>query len=102
MIEEGWIKEVEGLLAAGFGAEAPGMSAVGYREIVAFLEGRTTLEESVERIRRSTRRYARRQLTWFRNQLPPETVKVDALASPEEQIRTVGEAWRRVHEAHIG
>ncbi len=65
MIEAGWVEEVEALRAAGYGTDAPGMSAVGYREIIAFLDDRMSLEEAVDQIRRGTRRYARRQLTWF-------------------------------------
>jgi tRNA dimethylallyltransferase len=100
MVAAGWVGEVEDLVAAGYGRDAPGMSAVGYREILAFLEGRSSLDEAAEAIRRNTRRYARRQLTWFRNQLPRDTVRVDALAPMERQIRTVVEAWngRRVAE----
>ncbi len=93
LIARGWVNEVEGLLAAGYGPDAPGMSAVGYREIVAHVEGRTALAEAADEICRNTRRYARRQLTWFRNQLPPGAVRVDALAPGEEQIETVVEAW---------
>ncbi len=102
MIEGGWVEEVKALMAAGYGAEAPGMSAVGYREIIAFLERRQSLEEAKERIGRGTRRYARRQLTWLRNQIPPDAVKVDALAPGDEQIRAVVEAWRRAQGAHSG
>jgi tRNA A37 N6-isopentenylltransferase MiaA len=102
MIEAGWVEEVEALRAAGYGTDAPGMSAVGYREIIAFLDDRMSLEEAVDQIRRGTRRYARRQLTWFRNQLPPGCVKVDALAPAEEQIHTVVQAWTGVHEVQSG
>ncbi|GIT50562.1 MAG: hypothetical protein Ct9H300mP15_07750 [Gemmatimonadota bacterium] len=46
------------------------MTATGYREIAHYLEGGQTLEEAMEEIRRNTRRYARRQLTWFRISFP--------------------------------
>jgi tRNA dimethylallyltransferase len=94
MIDAGLVAEVEGLLSKGLGPDAPGMTAVGYREIVKHLGGQCTLDQAVEEIRSSTRRYARRQLTWFRNQLPPHTVRVDALLPLGEQIRTVVEVWR--------
>ncbi|MBT8395940.1 MAG: tRNA (adenosine(37)-N6)-dimethylallyltransferase MiaA [Gemmatimonadetes bacterium] len=77
MIEEGLISEVEGLLAAGYGPEDPGMTGSGYREAVEFLEGRLTLDEATEEIRRSHRKYARRQVTWFRHQLPADIVVLD-------------------------
>lgn len=70
------------------------MTGTGYREVVAYLEGRAERDETVEAIAASTRRYARRQLTWFRNQLPPETRTVDATAPLEEQVSAVLDAWR--------
>lgn len=66
MIEEGLVEEVKCLLRAGFrdGITAP--QAIGYKEIVAALEGAITLPEAVEAIKLATRRYAKRQRTWFR------------------------------------
>ncbi len=93
MIELGLVEEVRALLDRGFGPDAPGMTATGYREIARHLAGECTLEEAVEDIRRSTRRYARRQLTWTRHQLPPETVRIDAAAPLERQVRLALKAW---------
>ena len=70
MVERGLLEEVRALLAAGYGCDAPGMTGTGYREAIRHLEGQITLEETMEEIRSNTRRYARRQVTWFRNQLP--------------------------------
>jgi tRNA dimethylallyltransferase len=94
MVREGLIREVRTLLAQGYRAEDPGMTGTGYREAAAHLAGRATLEETVLEIARSTRRYARRQLTWFRNQLPAGTRTVDATAPLEAQVEEVLEAWR--------
>jgi tRNA dimethylallyltransferase len=69
------------------------MSGTGYREIAAHLAGETTLEAAVEEIRANTRRYARRQLTWFRHQLPETAVRVNALEPVEAQRDQVLEAW---------
>ena len=66
MIESGLVDEVRGLLARGFSRSVPSMSAIGYREIAAHLEGEMTLEEAVRRIRQATRRFVRRQANWFR------------------------------------
>ncbi len=88
MIERGLVAEVQGLLGAGYTDEDPGMSGTGYREISAHLRGETTLEQAVEAIRRGTRRYARRQLTWFRNQLPDSVIRIDATEPMAHQIRT--------------
>ena len=65
-ITGGLVEEVRRLLDAGVPADAPAMSAIGYGEIVAHLEGRLTLAEAAERIRYHTHRYARHQLTWLR------------------------------------
>lgn len=70
MLAAGWLGEVRGLLEAGYRADDPGMRAIGYRELAAHLGGELTLAEARERIVRATRRYAKRQLTWFRGQTP--------------------------------
>jgi len=89
MVERGLVQEVRRLLDEGHDERAPGMTGTGYREIAAHLRGETSLDEAIEDIRRSTRRYARRQLTWFRNQLPESTVLVDATSPLEEQVDAV-------------
>lgn len=66
MVEAGLVDEVRGLLASGFREGVTAPQAIGYKEIVAALEGRCTLEEAVEDIKQATRRYAKRQRTWFR------------------------------------
>lgn len=68
MLSGGWLEEVRGLLAAGYASDAPGLRAIGYRELVAHLQGHTTLAAAREQIIRATRKYAKRQLTWFRGQ----------------------------------
>ena len=65
MVESGLIAEVEGLLHRGYKPELKPMQAIGYRQIVGYLEGRWDLNEAVRLIQRDTRRYAKRQLTWF-------------------------------------
>lgn len=94
MAERGMIEEVRVLAARGYGADTPGMSGTGYREILGYLEGRRSLEDSLAATRRATRGYARRQLTWFRNQLPPDAVRIDGLKPFEAQCAEVLEAWR--------
>lgn len=66
MVEAGLVDEVRGLLAHGFREGVTAPQAIGYKEIVEALEGRCTLDEAVEDIKRATRRYAKRQRTWFR------------------------------------
>ncbi|KQW79683.1 tRNA (adenosine(37)-N6)-dimethylallyltransferase MiaA [Brevundimonas sp. Root1279] len=70
MVEHGAVEEVRALLARGLDPSLPAMKAVGVREFGAHLAGETTLAEAVEATRQATRNYAKRQLTWFRNQTP--------------------------------
>jgi tRNA dimethylallyltransferase len=93
MVGRGLVDEVKALLAAGHTADSPGMSGTGYREIARYLAGDVELDEAVDEIRHNTRRYARRQLTWFRNQLPDDAVRVDATEPLTDQLQQVLEAW---------
>jgi tRNA dimethylallyltransferase len=94
MVRAGLGEEVARLLAAGFGADAPGMDATGYAEMVPHLEGAYDLDEAVERIRAATRRYARRQRTWLRRQLPPDAVRLDATRPLTQLVDTVARDWK--------
>jgi tRNA dimethylallyltransferase len=67
MIAAGLVNETRSLLAAGYSSELNALNTVGYKEIIGYLEGRTDLEKAVELIKRNTRRYAKRQMTWFRS-----------------------------------
>jgi tRNA dimethylallyltransferase len=66
MIEAGFINEVEVLLQMGYNSKLKAMQAIGYRHIVAHLQDRWDLDETIGLIQRDTRRYAKRQLTWLR------------------------------------
>ena len=70
MLEEGALEEVRALAARDIPSDRPAMKATGVREFAAHLRGELTREEAVERVQRETRRYAKRQLTWLRNQTP--------------------------------
>ncbi len=70
MVEAGALDEVRALVARGLDPALPAMKAVGVREFAAHLAGGTTLAAAVEATRQATRNYAKRQLTWFRNQTP--------------------------------
>ncbi len=65
MIEQGLIAEVEELLRAGFTSDLKAMRSIGYKEICAYLAGEYSLDAAVALIKRDTRRYAKRQMTWF-------------------------------------
>jgi tRNA dimethylallyltransferase len=65
MLADGLIEEVRSLLAEGHSSDLKAMRSIGYKEISAFLAGEMTLDRAVELIKRDTRRYAKRQMTWF-------------------------------------
>ncbi len=66
MMEAGLLEEIRGLLASGVPSDATAMQAIGYKEFVEVLEGKKTLEAAVAQVQQSSRRYAKRQRTWFR------------------------------------
>ncbi len=68
MVGRGWVAEVEGLLRRGVEPDAPAFQAIGYRQIVRHVSGIWSLEAAVEDTVRATRRYAKRQMTWFRRE----------------------------------
>lgn len=65
MMESGLLEEVEGLLHKGYQEALPSMQAIGYRHAVNYLRGRRTLTQTTDDLVRDTRRYAKRQMTWF-------------------------------------
>ncbi|WP_236914239.1 tRNA (adenosine(37)-N6)-dimethylallyltransferase MiaA [Clostridium sp. Cult2] len=66
MIMEGLVEEVKKLLAMGYHKELVSMQAIGYKEIISYLGGNISLDEAIEILKRNTRRFAKRQLTWFK------------------------------------
>jgi tRNA dimethylallyltransferase len=68
MIEQGLVGEVQKLKDMGFHRDMVSMQGLGYKEILDYLDGKTTLEEAVYIIKRETRHFAKRQLTWFRRE----------------------------------
>ena len=65
MLERGLLDEVDGLLAQGISPAAQAMQGIGYKELAAYRAGAVTLEDAVARIKKNSRNYAKRQLTWF-------------------------------------
>jgi len=66
MLELGLVEETSSLLADGFSPELKAMKSLGYRHMVDYLKGILTLDEALKTLQRDTRRYAKRQMTWFR------------------------------------
>ena len=91
MIEEGLVDEVKSVI--GF-KHLTSMNTVGYKEIFEFLEKKITLEESIELIKRNTRRYAKRQLTWFRRDKSAVWLKGKNIESQLEEIQKNVNCWK--------
>ena len=66
LIDAGLVDEVRSLTEMGLTAEDISMKGIGYKEIIDYLDGKATLEEAIDTIKKNTRHYAKRQLTWFR------------------------------------
>lgn len=97
MIDAGLVEEVRALLEMGYDESDPGMNTVGYVELIPYVRGETTLEAAIDEIQRATRRYARRQMTWFRHQLPDSRIILDGnrpISELVDQIVTTHSAQR--------
>ncbi|MGN0134697.1 MAG: tRNA (adenosine(37)-N6)-dimethylallyltransferase MiaA [Anaerotignum sp.] len=69
MLEQGLLEEVKGLLDRGYTPDLVSMQGIGYKEFIPYFNGECTLEEAVTQLKTNTRRFAKRQLTWFRRQI---------------------------------
>ncbi|MCP4115153.1 MAG: tRNA (adenosine(37)-N6)-dimethylallyltransferase MiaA [Desulfobacteraceae bacterium] len=87
MLEQGLIDEVRGLLDKGYSPDLKAMQTIGYRHACDYLSGKVSYEETVRLLKRDTRRYAKRQFTWFRRQKdmvwlePGETERAENLVT---------------------
>lgn len=86
MIKDGLVDEVKRLLAMGCKRDSTAMQGLGYKEIISYLEGEITLEKAVYIIKRDTRHFAKRQLTWFRREQDVRWVEKDKFAYDEEKM----------------
>jgi tRNA dimethylallyltransferase len=89
MVAAGLLDEVRAYLAAGLSRSNPAIGALGYAEMIQHLEGSLPLDEAIDIMKRKTRNYAKRQLTWFRAMRGPEFIATDAMTTREvaEQIK---------------
>lgn len=86
MIEEGLVDEVKRLVSMGCRRESTAMQGLGYKEIISYLAGEITLDEAVYIIKRDTRHFAKRQLTWFRRERDVIWVEKDQFAYDDEKM----------------
>ncbi len=95
MIDKGLIEEVN-RLRQKFGANAPALSGIGYRQIARYLDGELTQQEAISIIKRDTRHYAKRQITWFQKE--PDIVMLNHDPDkPEASLKKLEEKIRRFH-----
>lgn len=78
MLSQGFIEELRGLLESGLSSETPSLQSVGYKQMQPALRDATLFARCVELWKRDTRRYAKRQMTWFRHQLPTRWIAMNA------------------------
>lgn len=94
MVRDGLVEEVRRLVELGYSAQDPGMNATGYIEFLPVVVGERTVEEAISLTRAATRRYARRQRTWLRHQLPPGAIVLDADLPRVELVRIIANRWK--------
>ena len=95
MLQEGLLEEVKFLAAEGYTRELVSMQGLGYKELLAHLAGECSLSEAVERIKRDTRHFAKRQLTWFRREKEVYWIEKEAYASEQELLEQLLDILRQ-------
>lgn len=83
MIEQGLVQEVSTLLSKGY-REKQSMTAIGYKEIIPYIDGEVSLNQAVESLQQNSRNFAKRQLTWFNNQM-----KIDWFDTDDLSVQTI-------------
>lgn len=100
MLEQGLLAEAQNLLAQGMDESFIASQAIGYKEFFAYLQGKESLAEAMEKLKRGTRRYAKRQLTWFRADQRVHWLQVGenraAVELVNEILKIVAERWKMV------
>jgi len=92
MLREGFVEEVRALMRRELSSTA--LQAIGYKELMAYLRGELPYQEAVRLIKRNSRRYAKRQMTWFRKEEGLRWVDITGLQQPREVFRKLKEALR--------
>jgi len=87
MLQQGLVEEIRNLLSSGIPKKCTAMQAIGYKEFVAALDSQCTIEEAADEVRKSSRHYAKRQLTWFRRNKQMHWLTRETGAGAEEIIR---------------
>ncbi len=94
---KGFIDEVKGLLEKGYDKNLNSIQAIGYKEIIAYLKGKGTLEETIELVKRNTRRFAKRQLSWFRKDKRINWITSGNRETPQEVATKIETLLKKSH-----
>lgn len=94
MLENGLLKEVQKLAELGYSKELVSMQGLGYKELLRYMDGEYTFEEAVEILKRDTRHFAKRQLTWFKRERDVIWVNKEKFASEERILSYLLECLR--------
>lgn len=86
MLQEGLLEEVKRLAAQGYTRELVSMQGLGYKELLSYLDGECSLEEAIEILKRDTRHFAKRQLTWFRRERDVIWANKDEFTSEDDLL----------------
>src|SRR3989339_1687538 len=89
MIKSGLVEEVKNILSLGYSKNINSLNTVGYKEIISYLDNEITLDRAIELIKRNTRRYAKRQMTWFRKTENINWLTCDEDTSSEQLISQI-------------
>lgn len=88
MIDEGLIDEVKGLYDAGI-RDTQAIQAIGYKEIYDYFDGKTSYEDAINNLKQNSRRYAKRQLTWFRNKMDVQWFDMTPPVNHDEKLEEI-------------
>jgi tRNA dimethylallyltransferase len=86
MVEAGLLDEVKELAAQGYTSDLVSMQGLGYKELLAYLSGEFTFDEAIDILKRDTRHFAKRQLTWFKREKEVIWVNKDEFSSEDEVL----------------
>ena len=87
MFDMGLVEEVKALMAKGYDKSLVSMQGIGYKEVIDYLNGKTSLEECIDIIKRDTRHFAKRQLTWFKREKVVTYIDKDEFVSEDKCLK---------------
>jgi tRNA dimethylallyltransferase len=89
MFHQGLVEETRALLGAGLAKSRTALQALGYRQVIEYLRGERQLSETIELVKVRTRQFAKRQMTWFRRQMPLQWVQAEPTDAPETIVNSL-------------